>query len=291
MAIGHAVEAHTDAYVKAGVLLRDVSAGNVMANLLKDGTVEGFLIDWDMAIEVDVQPGVLYVPERTGTWYFLAARLLSKKWDIQDPTKGHCRIDDIESFVHLLVYIASHFTPHEWGASGHLSCFIRSYFEECITMNDTSHGGTYKRMFLVNWGSELTHVLHNNLLASVISRVCKVLASCYPRRQIDWDGQRMLDPHYMDEDSEALSKPYWLSDLLRDALKKPGWDEAGELVVHHSPGMDAIVGAQRSHVTSELRIAKGYTSGPCLVGGPDTNEGEYSNATKGVAGKKRKRGQ
>ncbi|KAK7041738.1 hypothetical protein VNI00_009027 [Paramarasmius palmivorus] len=93
--IAHAIEAHRDAYEKAGVLHRDVSVGNI---LITDKG-EGLLIDWEFSKPLESKsPRTV---ERTGTWQFMSARLLYHKPGEVD----HVLSDDLESFYHVLCWL------------------------------------------------------------------------------------------------------------------------------------------------------------------------------------------
>ncbi|KAH7902752.1 hypothetical protein BJ138DRAFT_982209, partial [Hygrophoropsis aurantiaca] len=86
--------AHRDAFVLCRILHRDVSAGNILIG--RDGG--GILNDWDMSKGID--SACARQLGRTGTWLFISSRLLD------DPEKVHEVQDDLESFVHVLIYIA-----------------------------------------------------------------------------------------------------------------------------------------------------------------------------------------
>ncbi|KAH7906180.1 hypothetical protein BJ138DRAFT_987575, partial [Hygrophoropsis aurantiaca] len=89
-----ALQAHRVAFEQCKILHRDVSAGNIL--ITREG--RGLLNDWDMAKPVDTD--VARQPDRTGTWLFLSTRML------QNPNKIHEIQDDMESFVHVFIYIA-----------------------------------------------------------------------------------------------------------------------------------------------------------------------------------------
>ncbi|KIJ04883.1 hypothetical protein PAXINDRAFT_103981 [Paxillus involutus ATCC 200175] len=94
-----AMTAHWFAYNIVKVLHRDISPGNII--LTKDG--EGLLIDWELAKKVD--ENVARRRERTGTWQFMSAVLL------RNPGMKHTLQDDIESFLHVLVWASIKYVP------------------------------------------------------------------------------------------------------------------------------------------------------------------------------------
>uniref|UniRef100_A0A0W0F2R1 Fungal-type protein kinase domain-containing protein n=1 Tax=Moniliophthora roreri TaxID=221103 RepID=A0A0W0F2R1_MONRR len=101
-AIRDAVQAHKDALEKAKILHQDISVGNIL--ITDEG---GMLIDWDFSKhENDQRPRA---PVRTGTWQFMSAKLLYKP----PGTVEHERVDDLESFFHVLCWITLIYGPHE----------------------------------------------------------------------------------------------------------------------------------------------------------------------------------
>ncbi|KAK7041706.1 hypothetical protein VNI00_008995 [Paramarasmius palmivorus] len=94
-ATAHAIQAHREAYERAKVLHRDVSAGNIL--ITQEG--EGLLIDWEFSKPLDsTAPRIL---ERTGTWQFMSAMLLADEPGEVD----HMLADDLESFYHVLCWV------------------------------------------------------------------------------------------------------------------------------------------------------------------------------------------
>ncbi|KAG1788509.1 hypothetical protein EV424DRAFT_1550633 [Suillus variegatus] len=92
-----ALIAHKEAYHKAGVLHRDLSAGNVVIYKGK-----GILIDWDLSKLITIQ-GARQV-NRTGTWQFMSAHL------VQHKDAKHDVEDDIESSLYVVLWIALMYT-------------------------------------------------------------------------------------------------------------------------------------------------------------------------------------
>ncbi|KIM37455.1 hypothetical protein M413DRAFT_448506 [Hebeloma cylindrosporum] len=68
----------------------------------------GLLIDWDLSKQV-VNNNVESPPERTGTWQFMAARLLVEPEKNLRPDYT----DDLESFWHTLLYISLRWCEHD----------------------------------------------------------------------------------------------------------------------------------------------------------------------------------
>ncbi|KAH8913879.1 hypothetical protein BT69DRAFT_1254531, partial [Atractiella rhizophila] len=90
------IVAHRDAVEKAEILHRDVSFGNIL--LVRAGDeVRGLLIDWELAkVKGHVEARAL---ERIGTFQFLSLRLLKSYH------REHRASDDIQSFLHVLVWV------------------------------------------------------------------------------------------------------------------------------------------------------------------------------------------
>ncbi|KAF8222203.1 hypothetical protein L208DRAFT_1082801, partial [Tricholoma matsutake] len=93
---------HTEAVDNARILHRDISIGNV---IISDRG--GLLIDWDLSKDVDDLANISRQPYRTGTWQFIAARLLQARESVT-----HTPADDWESFFHVLSWVVLRFTKH-----------------------------------------------------------------------------------------------------------------------------------------------------------------------------------
>ncbi|KAI0762371.1 hypothetical protein C8Q74DRAFT_1184099, partial [Fomes fomentarius] len=127
--------AHHGAYEK-GILHRDISDGNVlilpMETIGPDGKVTvsriGILADWELSKRVD-DHDIPRQPDRTGTWQFLSAHVLLNL------RKKILLEDEMESWLHLLLYFAIRYLPHNCVDVG---SFIHNYFDAY-----TEHDGEY----------------------------------------------------------------------------------------------------------------------------------------------------
>ncbi|KAH9949651.1 hypothetical protein B0H21DRAFT_819824 [Amylocystis lapponica] len=104
--------AHSDAVEKAGILHRDISVGNML--MIKEMSLEGIqhrglLNDWELSKKIPV-----------GTWLFLSAASLNDKY------KQMVLQDDLESFFHVLLYMAIQHLPSN---CPDVDKFIESFFE------------------------------------------------------------------------------------------------------------------------------------------------------------------
>ncbi|KAI0754495.1 hypothetical protein C8Q80DRAFT_1341464 [Daedaleopsis nitida] len=114
------LEAHAAAYA-AGLIHRDISAGNILIYYNDaDGTVEGVLADWELSKKVKDDSDEPRQPDRTGTWQFMSVRALN------DSRKIIMIPDELESFFHVLLFIALHFMPHN---CDNVSEFVSSFFD------------------------------------------------------------------------------------------------------------------------------------------------------------------
>ncbi|KAH9943804.1 hypothetical protein B0H21DRAFT_884192 [Amylocystis lapponica] len=137
--IGQALEEFRDGYnlvvvvrdCLVGILHRDISAGNILiVTTIEDGEIcqHGLLNDWELAKELP-NPNTpedhvsARQPDRTdgqGTWLFLSAASLQNKY------KKIILQDDLESFFHVLLYMAIQFFPSN---CQNVDQFIRRFFE------------------------------------------------------------------------------------------------------------------------------------------------------------------
>ncbi|KAG6842738.1 hypothetical protein H0H87_010763, partial [Tephrocybe sp. NHM501043] len=145
-AAADAFKAHEQA-VKAGVLHRDISDGNVL--ITESG--RGILNDWDMAIylptadDKEASPRRPRRHERTGTWEFMSTLLVN----------GHHMAntiqDDMESFVLVILYHALRYFPHN--KKQLTGIIIDEVFNKHLVLPDGRHsGGQGRRSLFLNMG-------------------------------------------------------------------------------------------------------------------------------------------
>ncbi|RPD57792.1 hypothetical protein L226DRAFT_163386 [Lentinus tigrinus ALCF2SS1-7] len=113
--------AHAHAYKKAGIIHRDISAGNILLYKAADGSWVGLLNDWELAKVVGVSE-VRQQADRMGTWRFMSAHALD------NPSKEIDIPDEIESFCHVLLYYAVRFLPHNINPAN-VGQFLVDYFD------------------------------------------------------------------------------------------------------------------------------------------------------------------
>ncbi|TFK66287.1 hypothetical protein BDN72DRAFT_156273 [Pluteus cervinus] len=237
-AIRDAAEAEAEAAQEAAVDHRDVSYANIMIKYDETGVVHGYLIDWDMCVESDVK----YTkedssPERTGTWYFIAARLI-----LQDakPQPQQDRTDDVESLFHVLLYMAVHFTDHGLDLTTDLRDFVTDYFHKVdIQPDGRSTGGKKKARFFRDRGDDILNCIKNAQLRTIIKDLIPPLGARYDVQPVhetkDTAGKRVVVRGDFPPDHDSLLKtledPKWFVDILDGHLKeKTDWEEHAELV-------------------------------------------------------------
>ncbi|KAI0443368.1 hypothetical protein F4803DRAFT_313051 [Xylaria telfairii] len=100
------IRGHESLYKKAGLLHRDISINNLMISQGNTESLSSFLIDLDLAIEVNrtKSSGAKGI---TGTRAFMAIGVLKKE--------GHTFMDDLESFFWVLFWICIHYNQHGQG--------------------------------------------------------------------------------------------------------------------------------------------------------------------------------
>ncbi|KAI0062065.1 hypothetical protein BV25DRAFT_1885897 [Artomyces pyxidatus] len=130
--IWDAMQGHWEAY-QAGILHRDVSAGNIIIG--PDG--RGLMIDWDLAKKVSELNAPGRRKSRTGTWQFSSVALL------QDPGAHHALQDDLESFMHVTTWIALRYCKSNLGRV-RLGDRLYRLFDSGLRIGDQEFGGEGK---------------------------------------------------------------------------------------------------------------------------------------------------
>ncbi|KAG6846614.1 hypothetical protein H0H93_012834, partial [Arthromyces matolae] len=222
MAIRDAARAHGIAATVAKVLHRDISVGNIMFKIDENGNVFGYLIDWDLSLDLS-QATLEAQLERTGTWQFTAARLLERPRN-NEPLI-HNRIDDVESFFHLTNWLALRYTPHSLDGS-ELAQALRENFEDSYVHLGTgrTHISSHKRKNMISGDLVLGPRFTNEGIATVLRSMQKRLSHRYAMHLSVMPRNPTAQKEYL-QDQEALKEalrplddPRWLPDLLTDYL-------------------------------------------------------------------------
>ncbi|KAG1753807.1 uncharacterized protein EDB91DRAFT_418361 [Suillus paluster] len=103
-AIKDAVEAHKVLYVYGDILHRNITTENI--RITSDG--RGFLMGWEFCFCTSQQYSWPLL-DQTGTQRFMAAALLDK----ETKSKPHRLEDDMESFLHVLMYTLVRYLPSD----------------------------------------------------------------------------------------------------------------------------------------------------------------------------------
>ncbi|KAI1791218.1 hypothetical protein LXA43DRAFT_446977 [Ganoderma leucocontextum] len=142
--LARGISAHDQAF-QAGILHRDVSAGNVLIQVkefVKDGKLvrsrDVLLTDWELSKRLDQSEMEPRQPDRTGTWQFMSANSLSNPWRVIAVE------DEMESFFHLLLFYAIRYLPHNCNDVG---MFMEEYFDGFTKENGQYFCG------LAKWGA------------------------------------------------------------------------------------------------------------------------------------------
>ena len=222
--------AHDDAFYEADVLHRDISVGNVI--ILNNGT--GLLIDWDLckimnpeseneeqAVERTVSKHCYLdtkIDFEKGTWQFAAARLL-----LGNNGPPHNREDDLESFYHVVNWMALRYTSHSL-VSPMLTIELQQIFDYSYRLpGGTAVGGGAKLNALLSGGTNKRAKFQSLPLAKLLEAIRKLVAVRYndnpdsEAEQVDIDRYHSL--------VNRLSQRHEFTSLFTKALTSDqDWD-------------------------------------------------------------------
>ncbi|PBK71308.1 hypothetical protein ARMSODRAFT_933988 [Armillaria solidipes] len=140
-AVKDALVAHQQAFEKLQIMHQDISVGNILITEDVNGHLGGILVDWNLCQSVDNLTKGSGSVERTirqGTWQFISAKLLL------DPAAPRTITDELESFLHVLTWVAIMFTPTAMSPVD-LSSTLRLCYEEIWGDPEQPMGGLGKR--------------------------------------------------------------------------------------------------------------------------------------------------
>ncbi|KAI0739908.1 hypothetical protein C8Q80DRAFT_1357572 [Daedaleopsis nitida] len=146
----HCIQAHQGAYELCGIIHRDISVGNILIYPKyipgNDGGVgmifwRGTLCDWELAKKLIVNTA--RQPERTGTWQFMSLRCL------RDPTLPVLLPDELESFLHALLYNAIRFVLHNFDD---VDGFVNAYFDDTVVKHNSQQSAPHAKTTAMTTG-------------------------------------------------------------------------------------------------------------------------------------------
>ncbi|KAI0039913.1 hypothetical protein FA95DRAFT_1550265 [Auriscalpium vulgare] len=206
-----ALLAHNVAFTAAKVLHRDISAKNVLIGA--DGV--GVLIDWDLSKILDANQEVWRQEWRTGTWQFISGRRL------ENPHKGHEYSDDLESFIHVLVFHLLRYRPTKFEDLE--DQFDKLFDDYSRKLDGTVIGGAGKRGFFAStmlaqeeWDRTLSPPC-----ASLVDALRTLFEPLYMARKHISDAKMALT-------LEHLQNATFMLHLFDDSLNlAPEWEDDG----------------------------------------------------------------
>ncbi|KAK0495561.1 hypothetical protein EDD18DRAFT_1169871 [Armillaria luteobubalina] len=136
-AVKDALIAHQQAFEKLQIMHQDISVGNILITQDINGHLGGILIDWDLCQSIDNLTKGSGSVERIGTWQFISAKLLL------DPTAPRTITDELESFLHVLMWVTILFTPTAMSPE-RLASILQLRYEEVWGDPENPMGGLGK---------------------------------------------------------------------------------------------------------------------------------------------------
>ncbi|KAG5332065.1 hypothetical protein C0989_007265 [Termitomyces sp. Mn162] len=242
---------HGTAATEAEVLHRDISNGNIMFKRHADGAVQGYLIDWDLSLDLNLasNQSAEAQPERTGTWQFLAIRLVQPK-EIEKPLIQD-RIDDVESFYHVFLWLALRYTAHELD-SEMLTARLHENFDAMYKNPKTGkpYIGTARRANLKSGDLNDEACFANGGIQEVLLRMRHVLYQRYIDPKYTFGNSKDLEADRKAAEVKkvaglkALEDSNWLPNLLNRILD----DETVDWVTNEAR-VDHVLGKLPNYVS------------------------------------------
>ncbi|KAI0087841.1 hypothetical protein BDY19DRAFT_1091345 [Irpex rosettiformis] len=223
------------------IVHRDISSGNVMiGEEVTEGEV-GLLGDWDHANETTREAGYEHQKFRTGTWAFMSIAML------EDPSKPHELLDDLESVCWTLFYSALHRFKHS--GLPNMKMFEHADREKNHDGTATGRilGGDLKRTLLSKFRKQIEFAC--TPLQDLLSWICKQLNNYYvaleelgaaealaKRSPTKTNLSDLVEARQVyDKIHGSLSKPSTWRERFKEALDSKEWIPADALTERQYP--------------------------------------------------------
>ncbi len=182
-----------------------------------------------------------------GTWQFAAARLLLG--NSNEPP--HNREDDLESFYHILNWMALRHTSHSLNSQTLTSELQRIFDYSYRLQGGTAAGGRAKRDALLSGGTNKEAKFQNLLLAKLLETIRKLVAIRY-QDEPDSEAEQ-VDINRYQSLVNRLSKRHEFTSLFTKALTRDqDWDANGAKVNHKLVDLNSRPEKKRKSEIPEL---------------------------------------
>jgi hypothetical protein len=196
-----------------------------------------------------------------GTWQFIAARLLS-----DSKMTTHNLADDLESFLHVLTWMALRYTPHALDSKT-LTHLLSDMFDESYEDDrGILHGGENKAPYLLSGRVVRTAGFNHPILPSLLESLTVTFAVRYDKPPSDETIQghdeisgihdddrvlqKLLKSRYLSK-TKALENSDWMLDTLNKTLvDKSSWP-VDDVPVVHQLSYNCPTGKKRKSCVSE----------------------------------------
>jgi len=168
-----------------------------------------------------------------GTWQFMAALLLMSPHPLV-----HELADDLESFLHVLSWVALCFMPHAWNPKRLSQCLQDVFDFSWVDADGTAQGGKHKKSFLLE-RDILTAGLTNPKMNSLLLRLLTTFAARYQVPPVvfanDEGSQKEFESWTVNHAKKLknLDSSDWMLATFQEALEDPvAWPEADKSVAN-----------------------------------------------------------
>ena len=182
-----------------------------------------------------------------GTWQFAAARLLLETGD----TSPHNRADDLESFYHVLNWMALRYTSHSF-SSQKLTSELQRIFDYTYRSPDgRAAGGQSKMSEILSGASNRLAAFTNQPLAQLLETIRNLVAIQYQDEPRGKAAQFDIDRYQ--SKMNQLRKQEEFTSLFTEALTDDqDWDANGTRVDHPLANLDSRTEKKRKADITQL---------------------------------------
>ncbi|KAH8096873.1 hypothetical protein BXZ70DRAFT_1065939 [Cristinia sonorae] len=221
---------HQSAWENGDVLHRDVSVNNILIHdridpETKEHYVVGVLNDWDMSKTRKELEDVPTRGNRSGTWSFMSGLLMTY------PRKPFELSDDLESFVHVFLWLALRFHTHDlFGRPGELLAIVKHYFEISYPEEDGIVCGSSEKFKKMRAGIAPIDLKQPSKLGDIIKQLMEVCKNHYQSLDLEKLAQYgrkdilPAEPHSNRQPVQYSSRRLTLPapTIVPDAIPVPG---------------------------------------------------------------------